>query len=95
MQTLEKSAPQGTDPSRTIRQEILRMGDAVRERHPLLHHQDAIGFGIFATSCAAIVALAVAYGAGVLPALVVVPAAAFFMSLLHEIEHDLIHRLYF
>ena len=95
MQTVEKTAPTGTDPARTIRQEILRLGDAVRERHGWLRHQDAIGFGIFAASSAAIVALAVAYARGALPALVVIPAAAFAMSLLHELEHDLIHRLYF
>lgn len=81
--------------TRIIRHEIQRLGERARGRHPWLAHQDAIAAGIFLVSAAAIVADAVLYGAGQLSAWLVVPLSAFFMSILHELEHDLIHRLYF
>ncbi len=90
----ESTAPEARAPS-ILRRELQRVSDAYRERHPLLAHQDAIGITIFALSCSAIVGAGWAYGLGALPAYVVMFASAFFMSLLHEIEHDLIHRLYF
>jgi len=71
------------------------VSDAYRAQHPWLAHQDAIGMTIFVVSCSAIVLLALAYARGALHAWLVIPGAAFFMSLLHELEHDLIHRLYF
>src|SRR5207244_9752817 len=81
--------------TRIIRQEIRKLGDRARQRHPWLARQDAIGAGLFLVSAAAIVANAVLYGTGRLSALLVVPISAFWMSILHELEHDLIHRLYF
>jgi len=86
----------GVQQSKLVQQEILAIGDAFRARHPwLATHTDAIGLGIFTASCTAIVAAAVGYGQGVLPAWATVLIAAFFMSLLHELEHDLIHFMYF
>jgi fatty acid desaturase len=82
--------------SQRIRQGILEAGNALRARHPWLErHQNAIGMGIFLVSCAAIIATAVAYFQGAIAWFVVIPVAAFFMSLLHELEHDLIHSMYF
>jgi hypothetical protein len=71
------------------------VSDDYRAQHPWLEHQDAIGFGIFSTSCLAILGLGFGYATGRLSAWWVMPLTAFFMSLLHELEHDLIHRLYF
>lgn len=82
--------------SQRIRQGILEAGNSLRARHPWLEkHQDAIGMGIFLVSSAAIVATAVAFWLGAIAWYVVIPVAALFMSLLHELEHDLIHSLYF
>jgi hypothetical protein len=81
--------------TRIIREEIRKLGDRARQRHRWLAHQDAIGAGVFLVSVTAILANAVLYGAGRMSALLVVPISAFWMSLLHELEHDLIHRLYF
>jgi fatty acid desaturase len=89
------SPPAHDASSSIIRREIYEIGTRLRERHPWLAHQDAIGLTVFVASAVAVVAMAVAYGSGVAPAIVVIPASAFFMSLLHELEHDLIHRLYF
>lgn len=81
--------------SKILRHELSRVSDDYRARHPVLAYQDAIGMAIFVVSCAAIVLAAVGYARGVVPAWAVIPWSAFFMSLLHELEHDLIHRLYF
>jgi hypothetical protein len=81
--------------SHAIRQELAHLSGQARERYPILAHQDAIGLTIFLVSCALIVAGTLGYAYDVLPAWLVVVSSAFFMSLLHELEHDLIHRLYF
>jgi fatty acid desaturase len=81
--------------SRTIRRELVRLSDEALERHPILAHSDVIGFAVLYGSMAAVVAAAVGYGLGVLPAWFVILSSALFLSFMHEIEHDLIHRLYF
>lgn len=94
--TPANTAITGAQRSKQVQQEILAIGDAYRARHPwIATHTDAIGLGIFLGSCTAIVATATAYGLGLLPAWATVVIAAFFMSLLHELEHDLIHYMYF
>ncbi len=86
----------GIQASKRCQQELMQIGDELRARQPwLVKYQDQIGFGIFLASCLAIIATAAAYGAGLLPWWATIPLAAFFMSLLHELEHDLIHYMYF
>jgi fatty acid desaturase len=88
--------PEDARRSQRIREGILQAGDALRARRPWLEkHQSAIGMTIFLASSSAILATAYGYYAGVLAWYAVIPLAAFFMSLLHELEHDLIHSLYF
>lgn len=90
------NAGDGVARSKRVQKEILAIGDAYRARHPwIAAHTDAIGFTIFAVSCLAIVGNGVAYAYGLLPAWAAVVIAALFMSLLHELEHDLIHYMYF
>jgi fatty acid desaturase len=67
----------------------------LRARHGFLRHQDAIGLGILLSSAAATAAAIAAYAAGGLPGWAVVVSVALFTSIAHEIEHDLIHQLYF
>lgn len=82
--------------SQRIRQGILEAGNALRARHPWLEkRQNAIGMAIFWTSVAGILGNAWAYYTGVMSWWMAIPVAAFFMSLLHELEHDLIHMMYF
>ncbi|MFT3925764.1 MAG: fatty acid desaturase [Myxococcales bacterium] len=81
--------------SKTLRHELQRVSDDYRSQHPWLAHQNAIGLTIFLVSSIGIVLAGLGYASGTLPAWAVIPTAAFFMSLLHELEHDLIHRLYF
>jgi fatty acid desaturase len=95
MTSTAAASPPAHAAARIIRDEIQGLGHRMRQRHPWLAHQDAIGLTVFVAGAAAITAIAVAYACGVIPAVAAIPASAFFMSLLHELEHDLIHRLYF
>ena len=67
----------------------------LRQRHPLLRYQDAIGAGIMLLALAGMAASGMAWHQGLLPAWLSIPLAAWFASLIHELEHDLIHYLYF
>ncbi len=86
-----------TDTQRTqvIRQEVTQAGMALRERHPWLAHQDLIGFVIQVGACLGMIACAWLYLDGWMPWWVTVPLVAILASLTHEMEHDLIHQLYF
>ncbi|WP_348672029.1 fatty acid desaturase [uncultured Abyssibacter sp.] len=79
----------------TIRAGISAASDDLRRRHRWLRHQNAIGALIMAGSIAGAVASGWAYVAGVIPWYVCIPLTAVFLSFIHELEHDLIHQLYF
>jgi hypothetical protein len=81
--------------SRIIRQQLQHLSDHLIERHPWLAHRDALGLTVLVGSAAGIIVCAQLFARGVIPAFCCVLLAAFFTSLLHELEHDLIHRLYF
>jgi hypothetical protein len=80
---------------RRIRRWIRRGEARLVARHPALAHRDALGALSFLVSIAGMVALGWLYVRGSAPAAVVILGNAFFASILHEIEHDLIHFLYF
>lgn len=84
-----------TNLDKQIQRDIIAISNDVRQRHGWLQHQDAIGFTIFAISIAGILLNAWLYVAGVMPAWQVILLTAFWTSLLHELEHDLIHWMYF
>lgn len=86
-----------TDELRTkiIRKEIQTASKEIRVKYPFLQHQNFIGFSIFIVSIAMILVLSVAYLQGRISAVVVVLSVAFWTSFLHELEHDLIHFMYF
>ena len=82
--------------SQRIRQGILEAGNTLRARHPWLEkYQNTIGMTIFWISIAGILGSAWAYYTDTIAWYVAIPLAAFCMSLLHELEHDLIHMMYF
>lgn len=82
--------------SQRIRQGILEAGNALRSRHPWLEkNQNAIGMTIFWVSITGILGSAWLYYIDLIAWYVTIPVAAFWMSLLHELEHDLIHMMYF
>ncbi len=78
-----------------IRKEINQSYQQLKERYPLLKKQDSIGLGIFLVSIAAIISTSVSWSQAVVPTWLMIIINAFFKGILHEIEHDLIHWLYF
>ncbi|OWY19863.1 fatty acid desaturase [Sphingobacteriales bacterium UPWRP_1] len=86
-----------TDREKTgaIHREISALGKNLKERYPLLKHQNAIGFGIFTFAIAMILLAGWAYLTGRAATWAVILWIAFWTSILHELEHDLIHYLYF
>ena len=78
-----------------IQQVIRQEGDNIRAKYPILANQNLMGMSIFLLSVFGIAASGWGYLEGHLSAWVSIPLAAFFMSLLHELEHDLIHWQYF
>jgi fatty acid desaturase len=86
-----------TDDQKTalIRKGIIQAGKELKEKHPVFKEQNAIGFSIFLTSVTMIVGASILYLTGFLSAWWMIPWNAFWMALLHELEHDLIHWMYF
>lgn len=78
-----------------VRKAILADEARLLRDWPILKNQDAIGFTIFAASVTSVVAFVWAFAAGRCPLFVTVFGVAFAASLLHELEHDIIHQLYF
>ena len=81
--------------TKIIRREVQLASKEIRAKYPFLQHQNAIGFFIFSFSIAMIVLSAVLYLQGTIGVIAVVLSVAFWTSLLHELEHDLIHYMYF
>jgi fatty acid desaturase len=78
-----------------INTEVRRASAELRQRWPWLRHQNALGVAALAISILGMAGSAWLYVAGVLPAWACVVVSAFFASIAHEVEHDLIHSLYF
>ncbi|TXS90710.1 fatty acid desaturase [Parahaliea maris] len=80
---------------KVIQDTIRSRGQELRQTYPILQHQDAIGLGIFLFAVAGVLATGWAYWHGHISAWLTIPLVALFTSLLHELEHDLIHIQYF
>ncbi|MGE6244298.1 fatty acid desaturase [Ectopseudomonas guguanensis] len=78
-----------------IREQVMAHGNALRQRYPILQHQDALGAGILAFALLGMIGSAALYIGGHLPWWACLLLNAFFASLTHELEHDLIHSMYF
>lgn len=78
-----------------IRREITQSYKDLKAKYPILKHQNAIGFAIFAFAVVLSLLLGYLWYIGIVSAWVLIPANAFLFGLLHELEHDLIHYMYF
>ena len=78
-----------------IRQTIRASGDKWRTRYPILGNNNLIGMAIFLFACGGTIACAWAYLHGGIEAFTCIMLVALLTSLLHELEHDLIHWQYF
>ncbi|WDE02198.1 fatty acid desaturase [Thalassomonas actiniarum] len=79
----------------TIQQAIATADRNYRSRWPILKYQDAIGLIMLTIALAGMIISGLGYILWGLPAWLAIICSAFFAGLSHEIEHDLIHRLYF
>jgi len=84
-----------TDRTRCIRAVIHSEEQRLRATRPWLAHQDFLGMMCFWGSLATMVCIAALYLRGSLVWWMAVPLMALPISILHELEHDLIHNLYF
>lgn len=78
-----------------IRKEITAASKDFIAQHPVFKHQNAIGMGIFLVSIAMILGGWYLYLTHFWAAWAVILWTAFWTSILHEMEHDLIHWMYF
>jgi fatty acid desaturase len=78
-----------------INTEVRRAGTELRQRWALLRHQDALGVFALFIAVLGMTGAAWLYLVGTLPAWACVVVSALFASIAHEVEHDLIHSLYF
>ncbi len=81
--------------TRCIRAVIHSKEQELRAAHPWLAHQSLLGLTSFMAALAAMAAVAALYLQGYVAWWLAIPLMAFPISILHEIEHDLIHDLYF
>ncbi len=78
-----------------IRAVVMARGDELRKQYPILKHQDAIGVGILTFALVGMIASAALYIEGYMAWWACLLLNGFFASLTHELEHDLIHSMYF
>jgi fatty acid desaturase len=78
-----------------IRDVVLQAGVELRARHTWLRHQDAIGMGLMLAAMGGMGLSAWLYLQGHIAWWVCIPVTALFASITHELEHDLIHLMYF
>jgi fatty acid desaturase len=67
----------------------------LRNKFSFLNKQDSIGFFILIFSLLGMMTSAYLYYYALIPAWLCIIITAFFASISHELEHDLIHKLYF
>jgi len=94
------SKTKSSNPDRVICQAIKRAEADLRLNYPILNNQDAIGFFIFIGSLIVIALHWIYYfkyseTLTYLHIALIIVGVGYFTSFLHELEHDLIHNLYF
>lgn len=78
-----------------IRREISETYKNIKLKYPILKHQNAIGFAIFAFCVFLSTSASVLWLKQLIPTWFLVMINAFLFGVLHELEHDLIHYMYF
>lgn len=79
----------------SIRKAIYAEDKRLREKYSILEHQNTLGMMIFVSSILSMIATSYLYITGFLVWYITIPIMAVLISFLHELEHDLIHELYF
>ncbi|MDE2420382.1 MAG: fatty acid desaturase [Gammaproteobacteria bacterium] len=95
MTTLNPATMSDAQKSDYIRKVVMARGDELRSKHAWLAHQNTIGVAIMLISLLGMIASGWLYISGNIAWWLCVPITAIFASFLHELEHDLIHQMYF
>ena len=80
---------------RTIILEVRGIYESYRSKNTWTTHQDIIGLGILISCQALLIGVGYAWLIGFCPTWLTIVSIALITSILHELEHDLIHDLYF
>jgi len=78
-----------------IRREIAQTYQNIKIKYPILKHQNAIGMGIFVVAVMISIFTSTLWLNNMIPTWILVLINAFLFGILHELEHDLIHYMYF
>eukprot|EP00992_Anisonema_acinus_P001068 TRINITY_DN10370_c0_g1_i4.p1 TRINITY_DN10370_c0_g1~~TRINITY_DN10370_c0_g1_i4.p1 ORF type:complete len:344 (-),score=39.98 TRINITY_DN10370_c0_g1_i4:150-1181(-) len=78
-----------------IRDAIRNEDKRLRSKHHWLAHQDAIGVAVLAMVMLSVTLVTTAWHFSLLSGMTAIVLNAVILSLVHEVEHDLIHDLYF
>ena len=94
LSTPERPKNQHGNPVQHILQHLREADARLIKKHPWLDRNDAVAFGFFCLGLAIVFASALAWLMGSIPTLLTICLITLGMSILHELEHDLIHDLY-
>ncbi len=78
-----------------VTQKITQHSNELRKKYRLLGYQNVIGASVMTLSVTGMIIMGTLYIKGIIPAWLCIVTNALLTSLIHELEHDLIHRLYF
>ena len=81
--------------TQNIRAEIVNYNNILKEKHQWLKYQDIIGLGILLLVISFFITSSILYIFGYISWWVCILLNTLIISIAHEIEHDLIHNLYF
>ncbi|MEN9457270.1 MAG: hypothetical protein RL210_2789 [Pseudomonadota bacterium] len=97
MMSNQQTAAASNDAQKTayIQKVIRHAGDQARQRFPWLQQQNLIGGSVMAVSVLGMLLAAWLYHLDMLGWWLCIPLVAILQSLIHELEHDLIHQMYF
>lgn len=81
--------------SSKIRKEINQVCAQFKQKYPVLAKQNTIGFTIFILGITMVALMSYLWWQSIIPAWIMILSNAFIFGVLHELEHDLIHWMYF
>ena len=76
-----------------ITQKITQHSNELRKKYRLLGYQNVIGASVMTLSVTGMIIMGTLYIKGIIPAWLCIVTNALLTSLIHELEHDMIHRL--
>ena len=78
-----------------VTQKITQHSNELRKRYRILAFQNTLGASVMAVSIIGMIITGTLYIKGLIPGWLCILINALLTSFIHELEHDLIHRLYF